>query len=136
VAEAERAGPIGHPGTAFEDRRGTITDLIVDEPFESVSRITTVRGAVRGNHYHADTYQAMYISRGRIRLVTRMPGGPVRSFEAGPGDVVRTPPVEHHAVLALEDTDMLVFTRGPRSGENFESDTYRLSEPLIPESSG
>jgi hypothetical protein len=50
--------------------------------------------------------------------------------------VVRTPPVEHHAVLALEDTDMLVFTRGPRSGENFESDTYRLSEPLIPESSG
>jgi hypothetical protein len=25
----------------------------------------------------------------------------------------------------------LVFTRGPRSGEGYEDDTYRLEEPLL-----
>lgn len=131
MAEADRAGTVSHPDTSYEDQRGTIADLIVDEPFESVSRLTTVRHAVRGNHYHAATHQVLYILRGRIRLVTQMPGGPVRTFEAGTGDLVRTRPFERHAIQALEDTDFLVFTRGPRSGGNYESDTYPLSEPLL-----
>jgi hypothetical protein len=44
--------------------------------------------------------------------------------------------VEHkpgmpHAWKALEDTVCLVFTKGPRSGEGYESDTYRLDDPLL-----
>jgi hypothetical protein len=45
-------------------------------------------------------------------------------------DVKHEPGVPH-AWKALEDTDCLVFTRGPRSGEDYESDTYRLEEPLL-----
>jgi len=30
----------------------------------------------------------------------------------------------------LEDSLFLVFTRGPRGGQDYESDTYRLTKPL------
>ena len=40
-------------------------------------------------------------------------------------------PGDPHAWKALEDSECLVFTRGPRSGENYEEDTYRLDTPLL-----
>jgi hypothetical protein len=49
-----------------------------------------------------------------------------------PGDLIRTDAGEHHAICALEDALFFVFTRGPRGGENYESDTFRLETPLIP----
>jgi hypothetical protein len=32
---------------------------------------------------------------------------------------------------AIEPTTMVVMTRGPRGGREYESDTFRLDEPLI-----
>jgi hypothetical protein len=52
-------------------------------------------------------------------------------FNAGAGTLVHHRPGDPHAWRALEDTDCLVFTRGPRSGENYEQDTYRLRNPLL-----
>jgi hypothetical protein len=43
-----------------------------------------------------------------------------------------TGPHEAHAIEALEDTTMVVMTRGPRGGREYESDTYRLDAALIP----
>ena len=34
-------------------------------------------------------------------------------------------PLEHHAVKALSEMTMLAIARGPRGGEEYESDTYR-----------
>ena len=39
--------------------------------------------------------------------------------------------MERHAFQAIEDTTFLVLTRGPRGGENYETDTFRLDIPLI-----
>jgi quercetin dioxygenase-like cupin family protein len=86
---------------------------------------------VRGNHYHNDTFQVIYLLAGRLRLVTQMPGQSVLTRIVEAGDLIRTPPVERHAVQALEDSTMLVLTRGPRAGRDYESDTLRLVEPLI-----
>jgi quercetin dioxygenase-like cupin family protein len=44
--------------------------------------------------------------------------------------VVEEPGVPH-AWKALGDTVCLVFTRGPRSGADYESDTTRLDKPLL-----
>lgn len=132
MAEGTAAEHVSHPTVSAADERGTITDILVGEPFDSVALITTSKHAVRGNHYHAETYQVLYILRGRIRLVTQLPGESMRTTEAGPGDLVRTPPAEAHAIQALEDCDFVVFTRGPRAGGTYESDTYRLGTPLIP----
>jgi hypothetical protein len=49
----------------------------------------------------------------------------------GPNDLILSVPHERHAFEALEDTTFLVLTRGPRGGEDYEKDTFRLDVPLI-----
>ena len=115
---------------AFTDERGIIRDLLV-EPLDSVTRIFTARGAVRGNHYHRETYQWTYVLRGRLRVVTRMPEGQPTQGLLMEGKMMVSPPMEEHAWEAMEDTAVMVFTRGPRSGADYESDTIRLDVPLI-----
>jgi quercetin dioxygenase-like cupin family protein len=66
---------------------------------------------------------------GRLRIVT-VPHNwtePVTD-EYGPGDMACEEPGIPHAWQALADTTVLVFSRGPRSGEAYESDTVRLAE--------
>lgn len=117
----------------FSDARGAIIDLVEHESFDSASLITSVAGAVRGNHYHLDTYQVTYVISGRLRFVSKMPEAAPVTLVAEAGDLVRTRPTESHAVESLSDSTMLVLTRGPRGGRNYESDTYRLDQPLIPD---
>lgn len=114
---------------SFTDERGVIQDLLV-EPVDSVTRIHTVKGAVRGNHVHHRTTQWTYILSGSLLVVS----GDSETV-AGPGDMLIDLPGVPHAWKALVDTDVLVFTQGPRSGANYESDTDRLEVSLIePES--
>ena len=65
-----------------------------------------------------------------MKLLTQMPGAPVIATILEKGDLAKTEPLERHAMIALEDAAFMVFTRGPRGGEDYETDTYRLSEPL------
>lgn len=117
------------PAPAFSDARGTITDLVQDERMESATVITTRSGAVRGNHWHAETVQWMYIVSGRMRYTSQMPDGPREVRDVVAGDLVVNDPYERHAMRALEDTVFLVLTRGPRSGARYEEDTHRLEPP-------
>lgn len=109
----------------FEDERGLIRDLFVG-PLDAVTEIFTVKGAVRGNHVHRETTQWTYIVSGSLEMMH----GTEVSFAAA-GELVKDEPGMPHAWKALEDTLCLVFTKGPRSGEDYESDTYRLEEPLL-----
>jgi quercetin dioxygenase-like cupin family protein len=112
----------------FEDERGTIEDLIV-QSLDSVTRIFTRKGAVRGNHVHDETTQWTYIVRGQLQVVTRRPGGEPFTEECEDGELICEEPGVAHAWKALEDTVVLVFTRGPRSGANYEDDVQRLHGP-------
>lgn len=121
---------IWRPSPAFVDERGEITDLLVREPVEYVTQITSRSGAVRGNHYHKETTQWIYVVEGRLQVLTQLPGEAVRADVLEPGQLIINLPNERHAMIALTDARFLVFTRGPRGGEDYEKDTYRLSEPL------
>ncbi|MFM7024376.1 MAG: cupin domain-containing protein [Flavobacteriales bacterium] len=116
---------------SFEDSRGKIIDLVENEEINAITRITFTKGAVRANHYHKKTYQYNYVVSGKIELVTQFEDGPINSVILGPGDFALTVPMEKHALKAHEDADLLVFTRGPRGGKEYESDTFRLDVPLI-----
>jgi quercetin dioxygenase-like cupin family protein/2-polyprenyl-3-methyl-5-hydroxy-6-metoxy-1,4-benzoquinol methylase len=109
----------------FEDDRGVIQDLL--GPVDSITEIFTKAGAVRGNHTHNETTQLTYIVSGALMVVTRAPGGEPFTEEYGRGSLICEEPGIAHAWKALEDTIVLVFTRGPRSGANYESDTQRLA---------
>src|SRR4029079_13153454 len=116
---------------AFEDARGSIADILEDEPIEHVSVLQTRQGSVRGNHMHRETHQWLYITSGTLRFVTQAAGAPEEMAIGRVGDVIHCAPNEAHAMEALEDTTMIVMTRGPRGGGEYESDTYRLATPLM-----
>ncbi len=113
-----------------KDARGEISDVLVKEEIQFVTLITSAKGAERGHHYHRETIQWVYILEGRLKLLTQMPDGPVCETILEKGDLAMTVPLESHAMIALESSAFMVFTRGTRGGEEYESDTYRLSEPL------
>ena len=117
---------------SFADDRGEIIDILKNSPVEYATLITARKHSVRGNHYHKETYQHLYVLDGKLRVVTQMPGEGVKEAILEKGDLIVNAPNERHAFEALDDSSFLVLTRGPRGGENYESDTYRLSEPLIP----
>lgn len=110
---------------AFEDDRGTITDLIED-PDNAVTIVRSNKGAVRGNHLHEYTDQWAYVFSGCLQVST----GKAEAI-VGPGSMVHNPPGEPHAWRALEDTVCVVFTIGPRAGRDYESDTTRLKTALL-----
>lgn len=113
----------------FEDDRGVIEDLLATS-LDSVTRIFTREGAVRGNHVHKRTTQWTYVVSGRLMIATGDPGE-LSATTYGPGELAREAPGIPHAWQALEDTTVLVFTKGPRSGTDYESDTIRLEVPLL-----
>lgn len=116
---------------SHQDSRGEITDLLENEEINAITKVTFKTGAVRGNHYHKKTVQYNYVIDGCIELVTQEGvGEPVHAI-LGPGELAVTHAMEKHAIRAVQDSTLLVFTRGPRGGKEYESDTYRLDTPLI-----
>jgi quercetin dioxygenase-like cupin family protein len=106
----------------YQDERGQIIDLIVSD-FDSVSRITFTSGAVRGNHLHKETTQWAYVVSGNLEGY----GGSQEELETlnlVQGDFIVSYPNEAHAFRALEPSELLIFTKGPRSGKNYKEDTF------------
>ena len=115
---------------SFFDHRGSIIDLL--GPVDAVTEIVSKAGAVRGNHVHARTTQWTYVCSGRLLTAVQAgDGGPPILTERGPGDLIEEPAGLAHAWKALTGCTVLVFTRGPRSGAAYESDTERLAVPLL-----
>jgi quercetin dioxygenase-like cupin family protein len=116
---------------AHTDARGSITDLISDGEINAVTLITFTKGAVRANHYHEHTVQWNYVISGEILLVTEVPGSGRSERVLRPGDFAVTRERERHALKGLTDAQVLILTKGPRAGTQYEADTFRLDVPLI-----
>lgn len=109
-----------------KDDRGVIQDLFAG-PLDAVTRIYSVPGAIRGNHVHQRTTQWTYVLDGTMTFYWLEDDG-VHERIAGPGEMVCEPAGVPHAWLSNTETVVLVFTRGPRAAEDYESDTTRLPE--------
>jgi quercetin dioxygenase-like cupin family protein len=115
---------------SHQDDRGAIIDLIEGVNINAVTFISFKKGAVRGNHYHKKTTQWNYIIKGKIKVVSQMGEEPMVETILETGGFSVTEPMEKHALVGIEDSEMLVFTQGPRGGKEYESDTFRLEIPL------
>lgn len=114
---------------AFEDERGQIIDVLYKIPSDHVGVVTFVTDAVRGNHFHRETTQTNYLISGRVEYHScYVSGGFHRKCVMKAGDMTVSKPFEIHAFKALEPSVMLVMSRGPRGGKDYESDTYRPSK--------
>lgn len=121
---------ISTPEICDSSERGTIKDILVGKQVDGITVITSNKGVVRGNHYHKETVQWVYLQSGSIKSLSQMEGEPVKSAILKPGDLLENVAFEKHALVALEDSMFYVLTQGPRSGIDYEQDTYRLDVPL------
>jgi dTDP-4-dehydrorhamnose 3,5-epimerase-like enzyme len=124
------------PATA--DYRGQISDIFYKTPIEHVAVIESLRaGIIRGNHYHKETTQHIFVTKGSLRYWYQPvdQSAPVASEVIGPYDLVTTPPYEIHALEILEPNQFIVFSSGVRGGQDYESDTFRefviLTEDML-----
>jgi len=120
------------PEISFEDDRGIIKDILIHEPVDAITLIQSKKGVVRGNHFHKDTTQWVYVLSGKLQYLTQKENEPVIEQLVNSGDLIVAEPMEKHALIATEDTEFFVFTKGPRGGDSYEDDTYRLVTPLEP----
>ena len=110
------------------DARGAIQSL-VNFPMKNLSLITSKKGTVRSNHYHVTDWHYMYVLAGSFDYYYRPTGS-----DAAPtvtrvkaGEMVFTPPMEDHATVFLEDTEILVVSRNPRDQDAYEADVRRVT---------
>jgi hypothetical protein len=65
------------------------------------------------------------VTKGKLEVSTLIDESRVSEvFSAG--DFFVSLPSEPHAFFALEDSEIITFTSGPRAGANYEEDTYRI----------
>jgi oxalate decarboxylase/phosphoglucose isomerase-like protein (cupin superfamily) len=121
-----RTGKVGLP-PANVDGRGSIQSL-VNFPMKNLSIISSRKGSVRSNHYHVTDWHYMYVMKGSFDYYYRPTGSEdspsvIRVTE---GEMIFTPPMEDHATVFLDDTELLVVSRNPRDQESYESDVRRV----------
>jgi oxalate decarboxylase/phosphoglucose isomerase-like protein (cupin superfamily) len=116
----------------FVDQRGEILNLL-DLPMGSVSLITSVKGAVRANHYHKTDWHYCWMQKGSMDYYYRAIGAktPAKHLRVEEGQMVYTPPMEEHAMVFTSDASMWCFAGNPRTSEDYDSDTVNVP-PLIP----
>lgn len=117
--------------TAHRDERGSIVDLIVNRRIDAITHLTMVKGAVRGNHFHKETTQWTFVVFGEITYAEQTENNTLATLRGVRGDLFVSNPGVVHAVRAESDSEVLVFTSGPRAGESYEKDTYRVSPSII-----
>ena len=118
----------------FADERGTITDMFYASNMNHGCIITNQPGAVRGNHYHKLTTQYTLVLSGTLTYYSRSvdSDAPAQTFVAGHGDMIISEPGEIHAMRTGEHgCTFLAFAEGPRGGEDYESDTYRVDSIIL-----
>ena len=118
----------------YEDERGKIIDIVDGEEFVHAGIVTFKPGAIRGNHYHKKTEQINYILKGRLRCLSKdlsKRGSNVKEVVMVAGDMSVNPPLEWHAQEAIEESEMLFFTKKMRGDGEYEDDVFRVSKEEI-----
>jgi quercetin dioxygenase-like cupin family protein len=114
----------------FIDHRGEITDIIDGVDVNSITLMTSKKGAVRGNHYHKQTIQYLYLIKGKLEYYTQQGDNEIEKTVLLKGDFVETPKNVKHAFRALEDSTFIACCSGLRAGKQYEEDTFRLEKPI------
>tara|TARA_B100000035_G_scaffold109507_1_gene92944 strand:+ start:103 stop:480 length:378 start_codon:yes stop_codon:yes gene_type:complete len=115
----------------FEDNRGAIRDILVKEKIDFVTIIFNKKNSVRGNHYHKETVQYLYVLEGSILVASKFEGKEIEKKVLTEGDLLLNEPFEWHAIKSIEDSKLLILTRGLRGGEDYEADTFKIDKPIL-----
>jgi len=116
--------------TTYQDKRGSITDIVEQIDFNGATMIASKKGSIRGNHYHKKTIQYIYLLSGKLKAKSKKVNESMVEVVVQPGDLISHDQLEAHCFEAIEDSLFLVLSSGLRTGKDYEKDTYRLNVPL------
>ncbi len=108
-----------------KDERGIIKDLIIGKE-GAATYITFEKGAIRGNHLHKKTVQHDFILSGRLICYSGDKKIILKS-----GEIITHLANVPHAYKAIEKSEMISLVSGPRKGEDYSLDMYKLIKPLV-----
>ncbi len=112
---------------AHKDDRGSISDILQQVTVDCVTLITIKKDAIRGNHYHKDSIQYSYVLSGEVSAYTQIPNEKVEKAVLKAGDMLESPVMEIHSLHGINDNSvLLILTKGPRGGGQYEEDTFRV----------
>ena len=113
-----------HINPAVNDTRGLITNIF-EGGVEHVALITSKKSSVRGNHYHKEDYQYIYLISGAFESHSVDVQNPSKRqvLKVHAGDLVDTPPLIAHAQKFTEDSVFLALSTRQRESGKYESDT-------------
>lgn len=118
----------------FSDARGDISNILQGKDFSHLAIITCAAGSVRGNHWHPNDTQFMFMLSGRYEIYTKQMGygdaSPVTvQLVDKPMTLAYCPPGIAHAYRFLEDTVFLNIGKDNRETERFSEHTIRV--PIV-----
>ena len=112
-----------------KDHRGLIADIFYNADINHVAIVSSLPDVIRGNHYHKETTQHIFITKGSLEYWYKPVGSnePPKVYVANYGDLISTEPYEIHTLkIGSDGNEFIVFSSGKRGGKDYESDTYRV----------
>ena len=112
----------------FTDERGEIANIL-EEPINHVAIIKSKAGAIRGNHYHPNQIQYVYLVNGKYESIAKditKEDDKTESTIVEPGDLVITPPMVAHTMRFLEDSVFINMTTGHRDSDEYKNHTIKF----------
>ncbi|MBI3999800.1 MAG: WxcM-like domain-containing protein [Candidatus Omnitrophica bacterium] len=117
-----------HIDSAVVDKRGSIVNVL-EGRIEHVALITSKKGSIRGNHYHKEDHQYIYLVSGIFESHSVDVRDPSKRqvLYVKPGDLLDTPPFVAHAQKFTKDSVFLALSTRQRESGKYESDTIAFS---------
>ncbi len=116
---------IAHITPAYSDDRGLISNILSGTPIRHIAIITSIQGAIRGNHKHPAP-QWLYILSGRMLSWSIQEDGVGHEEVAKEGDLLYCPPNIPHAYYFLEPTTFLNLDGEPRGDYANDTVPYQI----------
>ena len=106
------------PEFSHKDQRRTLTQLFTT-PVAQVNEYEMAKGSILGNHYHKETYETFYITKGAV--IVEIDDS---KFVASRGTIFTVEPNENHIIESLSDgARMMTFLSQPYTKDN--PDTWK-----------
>lgn len=115
-----------------KDSRGLIQMIITDCRVESISRIETLGGHTRAQHWHKNDGHYIETLVGEVWLYERPVGSEdcPKLIKVGVGDIAFTGPLIEHEMFFPVFTVFNCYSLLPRTSEKYENETVRFNHSL------
>ena len=117
----------------FVDSRGVISNFYIDDYINMIGYVESVKGSIRGNHYHPVQTQKCLLITGKYISVTKDlldPSSVVETRLVKEGELSTIPPYVAHTMIFLEDSTFLNLVNGERKHQNYGT-THTLKYDLV-----